>query len=204
MRARMALVKSGITPILREVELKNKPAQMLEASPKGTVPVLVLPDGTVIDESRDIMMWALTENDPDGWLSPAPELVTELIDYNDQVFKKALDRYKYPGRYPDEDCSGAQALCEQTFESLDERILENKGYLADEKLTIADIAIFPFIRQAAHVDKAWFDKLPLPRIRLWLQERIESDLFTAIMEKTDPWQADQTPVYLYSDTRING
>lgn len=196
MRARMALVKAGIEPELREVVLRNKPAQMLEASPKGSVPVLVLNNGTVIDESRDIMVWALTQNDPDGWMTPAREEIDTLITHNDDVFKKSLDRYKYPNRYPDEDCSSAQDNCLQTFMDYEQRLKAHNGYLCNTQLSMADIAIFPFIRQCAFVDKDWFDELPIPHLHKWLENRLESALFASIMKKETPWETGQSPIYL--------
>lgn len=196
MRARMALVKAAIEPELREVVLRNKPAEMLKASPKGSVPVLVLNDGTVIDESRDIMVWALTQNDPDGWLAPTQEEINTLITHNDDVFKKSLDRYKYPNRYPDEDCSSARDSCLQTFMDYEQRLENNNGYLLSAQLSMADIAIFPFIRQCAFVDKDWFDALPVPHLHKWLRDRLESTLFAAIMQKEVPWETGQSPIYL--------
>ena len=196
MRARMALAKSGVTVALREVDLKNKPEEMLDASPKGSVPVLVLPDDTVVDESRDIMEWALKENDPDNWLAPGMDTINNFIDHNDKNFKKALDRYKYPNRYPNEDCSWAQDSCLETFKTYEEHLTKNDGFLAGPELSMADIAVFPFVRQCAFVDKDWFDNLDLPRLQRWLKDRLESPLFKMIMLKTEPWASGQTPVYM--------
>ena len=183
MRARMALHYAGIEWEHREIELKNKPAQMLEISPKGTVPVLLLENNQVIDESLDIMLWALSQNDPERWL---PDLhrddIFNLIEQNDTIFKPALDRYKYPNRYPDEDCSNARDDGLKILEELNRRIANN-GALSGNKNTLADYTIFPFIRQFAHVDKDWFNDQPIPDLRKWFNTHINSKLFTAIMEK---------------------
>lgn len=190
MRARLALYYAGIKLELREVILRDKPAHMIEISPKATVPVLQLPDGTVIDESLDIMHYALTQNDPEDWLK---EKSQNLIQNNDRDFKNALDRYKYPNRYPDEDCSDARDKCEAFFIELNDRLSFHK-YLCADKVTLPDMAIFPFIRQCANVDRNWFDALPYAYLQRWLQDRLESDIFTAIMTKYEPWKEGDTPL----------
>lgn len=168
MRARMALTRAGVAFEKIEVDFKNKPARMLELSPKGTVPVLVLADGTVIDESIDIVKWA----GKDEWASVNHDLVIE----NDGAFKRALDRYKYPTRYADEDCSGARDRGEEFLQKLD-------GIVVAGDLTLQDICIFPFIRQFAHVDREWFNGLPYANVKAWLSGCIESDLFKKVMKK---------------------
>lgn len=190
MRARLALYYAGIKLELREVILRDKPAHMIQISPKATVPVLQLPDGTVIDESLDIMHYALTQNDPEGWLK---EKSPNLIQNNDRDFKNALDRYKYPNRYPDEDCSDARDKCEAFFIELNNR-LSSHIYLCADKITLTDMAIFPFIRQCANVDRSWFDALPYPYLQRWLQDRLESDIFAAIMTKYEPWKEGDIPL----------
>ena len=180
MRARLALTYSGIELEHREILLKAKPQEMLDASPKGTVPVLVLSDGTVIDESFDIMLWALNQNDPRGWLNGYNK---DLIKENDGPFKRSLDRYKYPNRYPDEDCSGALDQCLEFIEKLD-------AYITNHT-TLTDIAIFPFIRQFSKVDPKIFEDLPYPKVQVWLSEHLESDLFQNIMKKHPVWQAEE-------------
>jgi glutathione S-transferase len=182
MRARMALFYSGIQVDIEEVDFKNKPARLLEMSPKGTVPVLCLHDGSVIDESLDIINWALNENDPEGWLDTDAAETQRLIQKNDGTFKKALDRYKYPNRYPDEDCSNARATGQKFLEDLNHRLTEN-SWLMGVRKTKADIAIFPFIRQFANTDREWFDALPLKALQNWLQKNLDSDLFQTIMKK---------------------
>lgn len=190
----MGLFISDIKVEIREIILRNKPEEMLQSSPKGTVPVLVLNDGTVIDESLDIMHWALAQNDPDSWLGSDKDKAANIIAHNDGEFKKALDRYKYPNRYPDEDCSGARNICERTFYQLDKMLQTNKFLLAGQ-ITLADIATFPFIRQCANVDRVWFDSLALPNLQKWLQYNLDSDLFSAIMIKLAPWSNGDEPIY---------
>lgn len=196
MRGRMGLIQSGISVELREIVLRDKPQEMLDASPKGTVPVLILPDGTVIDESLDIMLWALQQNDPDNWLAHKEEAL-ELIAENDGWYKKALDRYKYPSRYPDEDCSGAQNDVQKFFHKLNEK-LEQSSYLITEHITLADIAIFPFIRQGSKVDEEWFSALGFTNLENWLKGLTESTLFKTVMHKYKPWANDTSahPVLL--------
>lgn len=178
MRARMALRYSGVPVEIREVSLKAKPADMLAASPKGTVPVLVLAD-RVIDESLDIMRWALAHNDPDGWLESDGD---ELIAYNDGPFKQALNRYKYADRYPEHPMACYREQGCAFLQVLEARLLENQ-WLAGERLGLADIAIAPFIRQFRGVDPDWFGQAPYPRVRAWIEGIIESALFKAIMAR---------------------
>lgn len=182
MRARMALHYSGIKIDIQEVELKNKPVEMLDISSKGTVPVLHLPKGTVIDESLEIMDWALNQNDPDNWQNCDKKEAANLITFNDTELKHNLDRYKYPDRYKNEDCSNAPASCITTIINLNDR-LKNSKYLCGDHITMADIAIFPFIRQLAFTDKDWFNAMPVPKLQQWLDSHIGSALFTAIMQK---------------------
>lgn len=190
MRARLTLHYAEIKLELREIVLRDKPAHMVDISPKATVPVLLLPSGKVIDESLDIMRYALTQNDPNGWLK---DTNNALIQMNDNEFKNALDRYKYPSRHPEEDCSGARDTCEAFFRELNEH-LKHQKYLCGNHLTLTDMAIFPFIRQCANVDREWFNTLPYPALQSWLKDRLESDLFAAIMTKYEPWQAGDPPL----------
>ena len=206
-RARLAIARSGLSVELREVVLKDKPAEMLKASPKGTVPVLVLPastekEGRVIDESRDIMRWALRQNDPDNWLcGDDPGLLWQaeaLIQENDFVFKQHLDRYKYFERYPDRPQSNYREQCEVTLIKL-ERLLEQHRYLVGESCSIADIAIFPFIRQFAHVDREWFYRAPYPALQRWLDQHLNAELFLSVMKKYPPWQPGSQVMMFPSD-----
>lgn len=189
MRARMGLVGADISYEHREIILRDKPAHMLKVSPKGTVPVLSLPNGRVIDESLDIMLWALEQNDQHRWLDGARIDMFNLIERNDTIFKALLDRYKYPNRYPDEDCTNARDDTAKILFDLDQRIKVN-GSLSGEQTTIADIAIFPFIRQFAHVDRDWFYAQPYPHLHKWLTKHLESALFTTTMEKHKIWAKD--------------
>ena len=189
MRARLALAVSGTLCELREVKLSAKPRAMLAVSPKGTVPVLVLPDGAVIDESLDIMRWALANRDPEGWLTrndPA------LIVANDGSFKYDLDRYKYPDRYgvdpiPHRD-SGLTFL-----RDIDGR-LAGAGQLCGPARGLADAAIMPFVRQFAAIDRQWFDTLPLPHLKLWLAGHLASEILAAAMTRFAPWSPGDGPI----------
>ncbi len=180
MRARLALHYAGCEVEHREIVLKDKPPEMLEASPKGTVPVMVFADGRVIDESLDIMKWAAAQNDPKRLLDDTD---FALIEQNDRSFKPQLDRYKYPSRFPDEDCNAAQGNCAAFFALLDDR-LKATGTLGG----LTDYAIFPFIRQCANVDKNWFDALPYDALKTWLAAHLESAAFQAIMTKYPVWK----------------
>jgi glutathione S-transferase len=179
MRARMALVVSGIRCDLHEVDFKDKPQAMLEVSPKGTVPVLVTINDEVIDESLDIMYWALAQNDPENMLIAHSKV---LINQNDGEFKAALDRYKYPNRFAEEGCTNAREWGLEFLQQLED-VLSLSNYLVGNKISVADIAIFPFVRQFMNVDKAWFDTQPLPALQKWLAHHLESDLFLHIFEK---------------------
>lgn len=185
MRARMALRYSGVAVEIVEVSLKAKPAEMLALSSKGTVPVLSA-DGQVIDESLDIMRWALARNDPQDWLlkdDPQGQLaITALIEENDQAFKVHLNRYKYAERYPEQPMEVYRAEGEVFLRKLD-ALLEGRDYLLADHPCLADVALMPFIRQFAHVDREWFAQTPYRRLQDWLQRFLESDLFTSIMKK---------------------
>ena len=192
MRARLALYYAGIEHEHREVVLKDKPAHMLEISPKGTVPVLIVSDGQVIEESIDIMRYALAQNDPDGWLNDA-DCTRDLIEYNDHEFKRQLDRSKYPNRYPDEDTRHAKQQAMIFIDRLND-CLANKSFLSGEKIGITDMAIFPFIRQFANIDYAWFETQSVNSLRVWLNKNLESDLFKAIMTKYTQWNVNDDPI----------
>ena len=191
MRARLALLASGTICVLREVKLSDKPAALREASPKATVPVLVTADGQVIDESLDIMRWALGNNDPQGWLAGSAE---NLIATNDGPFKQALDRYKYPHRYgSDPEQHRAEGLAH--LGAL-EQVLAVQPQLGGQTVGLADAAIFPFVRQFAHTDRDWFAEQPLPHVRQWLAGHLGSDLFARAMVRHHPW-AEGDPVTLF-------
>jgi len=200
MRARMAIARAGIECRLREVVLRDKPAEMLDASPKGTVPVIVKLDGTVIEESIDVMAWALAENDAGDWLTPdqgSRADMDALVAECDGPFKRALDRYKYPNRYEDEGVvrEEQRGLGLAFLEMLDAQ-LDGRQHLFGDRVSYADIAIFPFIRQFANTDRTWFDALPLSRVQAWLAHHLDSDLFKQIMPKYPQWRTgDEEPVF---------
>ena len=185
MRARMALRYSGVAANIVEVSLKAKPAEMLALSSKGTVPVLSV-DGQVIDESLAIMYWALAQSDPQDWLLKddpvGQQLIAELIEENDQVFKVHLNRYKYAERYPEQPMAFYRSEGEVFLRRL-EALLEGRDYLLAAHPSLADVALMPFVRQFAHVDREWFGQTPYVRLQAWLQRFLESDLFTSIMKK---------------------
>ena len=191
MRARMAIRYAGLAIELREVVLSNKPASMLLYSPKGTVPVLVLPDGTVIDESIDIIRWALSMNDPDHWLNGYSEAqllwLDQLVEENDFSFKLSLDKYKYAERFPEQSAAYYRAQGEIFLEKLEE-ILQANTFLAGDTMTVADVAVFPFVRQFAHVDKNWFYQTEYLKLQQWLDSILEMALFKDVMKKYKPWE----------------
>ena len=180
MRARMALGYSGVPLSIVEVSLKAKPAEMLAASPKGTVPVLVCADGRVIEQSLDIMQWALGQHDPDNWLQAD---YMELIEANDSIFKVLLDRYKYAIRYPEYPMEHYRAQGVEFLQGLEQQ-LERHPYLSGPALSLADVALAPFVRQFAHVDREWFAQAPLPHLNAWLERFLASDLFASVMAKS--------------------
>lgn len=184
MRARMALHYAGVAVETREIALKDKPAHMLRISPKGTVPVLQLADGSVLEQSLDIMYWALAQHDPEDWLGSVQQQAdaAELIALNDGDFKQALDRYKYAIRFPEQPPAIYRAQGEQFLARMEER-LSAHPYLQGNMPHLADIAIFPFIRQFSMVDAAWFETADYPRLQTWLNAWLASDLFQAIMRK---------------------
>lgn len=185
MRARLALHYAGLQVELREILLKDKPESMLSASPKGTVPVLVLADGEVIDESLDVVYWALGQQDPNGLLAPATR---DLINQNDHEFKGWLDRYKYHVGYPEHPPEYYRQQAERFLAKL-ESILSQHDYLAGDKVSVLDICIWPFIRQFAFVDIKWFWQADYPALQRWLQGYLDSEAFTVIMPKFKAWQA---------------
>lgn len=188
MRARLGLLFAGVKVELREVVLKNKPPQMLAISPKGTVPVLQLTDGTVIDESRDIMLWALEQNDPKNLLDNTVRTEAyALIDQNDNEFKYWLDRYKYADRHLEMTQEEYRQQGEVFLQQL-EKQLEKHAYLLGDKVTVADIGIMPFVRQFAHVDREAFYGLPYPNLQCWLQDWLQHPLFLQAMTKFKPWE----------------
>lgn len=200
MRARLAIQSAGLQCRLREVVLRDKPQEMLDASPKATVPVLVLQNGAVIDESLDVMLHALGQNDPEGWLSPDEGSRAEMLDLIaacDGPFKHHLDRYKYANRYEDEGAvSEDHRKAGSAFlETLNSR-LSSRAQLFGERVSLADMAVIPFIRQFANTDRTWFDASPYPDLKAWLAAHLASSRFKSIMPKFDQWKTgDEEPVF---------
>ena len=193
-RARMALTYAGLNVGIREVKLSDKPAELMKASKKATVPVLVLDSGQVIDESIDIMLWAVAQSDEAHWLKPElQEEIFDLIQQNDIEFKPVLDLYKYPqsSEMGDPVVYRNQALF--YLEQLNTKLLDSKFLLSD-KPCLADIAIFPFIRQFSMVDKNWFINSEYKQLIAWLEFFLQSPLFTSVMKKYPVWKAgDKEP-----------
>lgn len=191
-RARLAIKVSAIDVELREVKLSNKPAEMLFCSPKGTVPVLLLPNGNVIDESKDIMEWALSQSDPNNWLTDDVTIQQEiayLINCNDNEFKNYLDLYKYADRYPEKSVEYYRQQGEGFLEKL-ERKLNETDFLLKDEVTFVDVAIFPFMRQFAFVDKDWFDNSKYNKLKKWLKYFLQSALFNDVMRKHPLWSKE--------------
>jgi glutathione S-transferase len=191
MRARMALRYAGINVEIREISLREKPQSMLLASPKGTVPVLIPPNGQVIEQSLEIMEWALNQRDADDWMmrssSELKAQAAALIAENDGAFKQALDRYKYADRYPEFPMEHYRAQGELFLKRLEE-LLSYHHYLLRDQLAQVDIAIFPFVRQFSMVDENWFDATRFSKLKAWLSNLKNSQLFNDIMEKHPVWQ----------------
>lgn len=183
-RARLALKAAGLEVELREVALRHKPAAMLALSPKGTVPILQLPDGRVIEQSLDIMRWAFSQRDPQGWLSHGdPALAQAWLDLNDGPFKRLLDAYKYPERHPGQPPHAHRdEAMRLMLRPMEAQLLQHRQLLGDQ-VHLADMALLPFIRQFAQVDAPWFSQTPLPALKAWLQAHLASPLFAAVMAK---------------------
>ena len=189
MRARLALAYAGLACELREVQLRSKPQALLDASPKGTVPVLVLADGRVLEQSLDIMLHALHHSDPDGWLAPTsgtqPDMLA-LIARNDGFFKQALDRCKYPERHDAAAVRQAQADARAWLAQLDEQLAAS-GYLFGRNPSLADMALRPFVRQYARIDEGQWNAQPWPHLQAWLQRWLDSALFAETMQRHPAW-----------------
>ncbi|MCW8994428.1 MAG: glutathione S-transferase [Psychromonas sp.] len=185
-RARLAISYSQQQVALREIDLKNKPEAMLAISAKGTVPVLQLSNGGVLDESLDIMVWALEKSDPDGWLDTDLLAMLSLIDENDFEFKNWLDKYKYAEQFPQQTVDYYREQAEEFLFKLENR-LSLSPYLFGDKISLADIAIFPFVRQFAKVSLSYFEQSPFPCLQRWLTHFNNSTLFHSVMEKYPIW-----------------
>ena len=201
MRARLAVAVSGCRCELREVALRDKPQEMLAASPKGTVPVLIDPDGRVIDESLDIMLWALQRHDPEHWLTPQrgdKQAMLQLIARFDAGFKYHLDRYKYPDRYPNPAGARTGAIAHRDaaatyLAELDAR-LTSDGWMFGGRPALADMAIFPLVRQFAHTDGSWFAEQPWPALQRWLAAVVGPQRHELIMKKYPVWKSGDAAV----------
>jgi glutathione S-transferase len=226
MRARLALRLAGQVVELREVELKNRPQALYDISPKGTVPVLQFADGTVLEESIDLMKWALgssgdggkSDDGPGGGEAAHPlgrrtPEMDALIQRCDQDFKHNLDRYKYATRYEDADPEIHRAAASEFLNELEQRLgqwgipptgsedkSESGPYLYGDQLSFADLAILPFVRQFAFADRKWFDAQPWPQLINWLDNFIHSELFLSIMDKNQPWQPEHQKVLRWPST----
>jgi len=196
MRARLAIKSSQVQVELREVVLRSKPQAMLQISPKGTVPVLQLTDGEVIEESWEIVHWATQQQDPSQLRGNQQRVdqANQLIEQNDNEFKQWLDRYKYSDRHPEFSAEHYRSQAEPFLSALDQRLSQHE-FLLDQQPSLADIGIFPFIRQFAHVDLEWFQECPYPHLQRWFEHYIASDLFASIMNKYQPWHNEQTAIY---------
>ena len=186
MRARMALRYASIKVEHREIELRNKPQSMLQVSPKGTVPVLCVGD-MVLDQSIDIMRWALKQSDPDGWGNVDDVIAQTWVNKNDGPFKALLDQYKYPNRFPELD---QEVILNDALELMllpMEKSLQAHPYLLGNKMTWIDVAIFPFIRQFSMVNQRQFEQLPIPATKEWLAQHVQSELFNGVMQKYPVW-----------------
>lgn len=206
MRARLGIVFAELQVELREIVLKNKPAQMLTISPKGTVPVLELAEGArskrqVIEESREILEWALEQNDPHALLNTDLVSANTLIEQNDNEFKHWLDRYKYADRHPERSQLEYRQQGEVFLQVLENLLTKNK-YLFGDHISIADIGIMPFVRQFAHVDREVFYSLPYPYLQQWLSDWLEHPVFQQVMVKYQPWQVGDEIVIFPMDSQL--
>ena len=195
-RARLAVMVSDRVCELREVVLRDKPSEMLAASAKGTVPVLIDLNGQVLDESIDIMLWALRHHDPLRWLAPefsSLDAMLHLIKQFDQEFKFHLDRYKYAERYPNTNAQTHRTEGSLYLERLTAQLRETQ-YLFGSRIALADMAIAPFVRQFAHVDQSWFSEQPWLQLQTWLGTLIESERYTRAMKKYPTWESGQAGI----------
>ena len=199
MRARFAIRSSKIIVEVREIKLQEKPSEFLKSSPKGTVPVLITNSGEVLEESLDIIYWALNKNDPHKWLAKGTlenQDIIKLLDDLENKFKPNLDKYKYPSRFSgvDQYFHRDKNLC---FLKKLNFYLENNKSLNCEHLSLLDYAIFPFVRQFRNVDQDWFDKLNFNFLNKWINQIIESKDFSSIMKKFKKWEPNDVPIYTY-------
>jgi glutathione S-transferase len=209
MRARIAIFKAQQTVLLRDLVLSNKPAEMIVASPKATVPVVVLADGTVIEESLEVMLWALRESDPSDLLQAQTNkhknsnlssdnlmlsAMLDLINEFDRGFKVCLEQYKCAKRYKEDNISECREVCEQYIQQLEQRLTQHT-FLMSNNESLADIALLPFIRQFARVERQWYLQSPYPNVRQWLNRYLQSPMFTKVMAKYPLWLDSHETVY---------
>ena len=199
MRARFAIRSSKIIVEIREIKLQEKPLEFLKLSPKGTVPVLITNSGVVLEESLDIIYWALNKNDPHKWLAKGKlenQEIIKLLDDLENKFKPNLDKYKYPSRFSgvDQFFHRDKNLC---FLKKLNCYLENNKSLNCEHLSLLDYAIFPFVRQFRNVDQDWFDKLNFIFLNKWINQIIDSKDFSSIMKKFKKWEPNDVPIYTF-------
>ncbi len=210
MRARIAIYKAKQPVLLRDLVLSNKPEEMIAASAKATVPVLVLPNEEVIDESLDVMLWALNETDPDDLLlSKSDDGLTDmlnLIHVFDHEFKVALEAYKCAKRYKENNVAECRAECEKYIQMLEQRLALSEhlaeGFLFGEKESLADIALLPFIRQFARVERQWYLQSPYPKVKQWLNKYLQSPMFTKVMAKHPLWLETKEEILLGLPTQV--
>lgn len=199
MRARLTLAYAGINCIVREVDLKNKPQTLLDISPKGTVPVLVLADGTIIEQSLEIMEWAVKQSDPAGWMTLSEKQIEFgklLIETNDSEFIPLLVKYKYFEHYPEASQMAYAEMALPLLAELNLRIAKSGGFVLGNTCSFYDVVIFPFIRQFVKVDPAFFDTLPYLSLKKWLTYFEHLPIFEQIMKKHPVWMPEQLPVLL--------
>jgi len=200
MRARLGILLAKQAVMIRAIDLRDKPPEMLAVSPKGTVPVLVLDNtenngqATVIDESLDIMLWALNQSDPDNLLySDEPSqlpLMLSLIGRFDNEFKTHLENYKSAKRYHEASKTDHRQQCEAFIAELDQRLSQQK-YLMGDKLSLVDYAILPYLRQFARVERQWYTQTPYTHLHNWLKQHLTSQLFSQAMKKYPLWLDEQ-------------
>ena len=205
MRARLAIKASGLIVEIREVELKNKPKEFLNISPKATVPIVCISSKQIIEESLDIMEWALKINDPLKLLKNEKLNRIEIhiiLNKLENEFKQNLDRYKYSSRF---DLPNPKLYRDKNLQTLNEfnNLLQNNKGICSSHLSLLDYAVFPFIRQFRNVNSVWFDSLELKFLQTWLYELIDSDEFSSIMKKYEIWKPNLKPIYTNFSTLLN-
>ena len=192
MRARMVLLHSKIQCEIREIKLSNKPKEMLTISPKGTVPVLILENGDILDESLDVMLWAIEQGNLRNLFNSGKKEILDLIKINDGEFKDAIDRYKYSSLYPEKPMIEYRKMGELFLEKI-ESYLEKNKFIFGKNISLADLAIFPFIRQFCRVDIDWFNSSLFKKIKEWTLFFEGSEDFIDIMRKIKPWTTGDKP-----------